>query len=213
MDQSEFPTKGNLLRTEHTLSLARQGYDLLEQKRVVLNREAVNIKGRAARQRALMERILMDAKTALIHANIEMGPSNVDIAAQSVMPENSVKVHTRNVMGVEIPLLDFEYTSVTEPPYRLADTSIALDEAYALFNEIKKVIVELAALENTVKRLEDAISKTQKRANALQHIIIPKHEARLKFMLDALEERERDGFVRLKVGKKGSEIKGSGINE
>ena len=64
---------------------------------------------------------------------------------------------------------------------------------------------ELAEIENSVYRLADAIKKTQKRANALKNIIIPKFEETVKFISDAIEEKEREDFSRLKVIKKQKE--------
>ena len=45
------------------------------------------------------------------------------------------------------------------------------------------------------------IKKTQKRANALKNITIPSYEALVKTIENALEEKEREEFTRLKVIK------------
>lgn len=57
-------------------------------------------------------------------------------------------------------------------------------------------------MENSVYRLADAIKKTQKRANALKNIMIPRFEATVKGITDALEEKDREEFSRLKVIKR-----------
>ena len=202
MDQDEFPTKGNLIRTQHTLALARQGYVLLDQKRNVLIREVTALQGRLKELQIRTNNALKAAGAALIYANIEMGSDHIKHLANSIPQENTIHIRTRNIMGSEIPIIQYENVVGLEPHYSLADTSLTLDEACKRFNEVKELIIALAALENTVFRLTDNIRKTQKRANALQHIMIPRYETRLKFIQDALEERERDGFVRLKIGKK-----------
>ena len=46
------------------------------------------------------------------------------------------------------------------------------------------------------------IKKTQKRANALKNITIPRYEALTKDIQNALEEKEREEFTRLKVIKR-----------
>ena len=61
--------------------------------------------------------------------------------------------------------------------------------------------MELAEVEGSVYRLAVAIKKTQKRANALNNIMIPKFTATIKFITEALEEKEREEFSRLKVIK------------
>ena len=60
----------------------------------------------------------------------------------------------------------------------------------------------LAAIENSVYRLANEIKKTQRRANALSNIIIPQFEETIKMITEALEEKEREEFSRLKVIKK-----------
>lgn len=56
-------------------------------------------------------------------------------------------------------------------------------------------------MENSVYRLADAIKKTQKRANALKNIMIPRFTATVKFITEALEEKDREEFSRMKVIK------------
>ena len=68
--------------------------------------------------------------------------------------------------------------------------------------QAKYLTVELAEIENSVFRLAVAIKQTQKRANALKNIMIPKFEADVKFITDALDEKDREEFSRLKVIKK-----------
>ena len=46
------------------------------------------------------------------------------------------------------------------------------------------------------------IKKTQKRANALKNITIPRYEQLTKDISNALEEKEREEFTRLKVIKR-----------
>ena len=60
---------------------------------------------------------------------------------------------------------------------------------------------ELSEIENSVFRLSEGIRTTQKRANALKNIIIPRMTEQIKFITAALEEKEREEFTRLKVIK------------
>ena len=77
-----------------------------------------------------------------------------------------------------------------------------MDEAYKYFNEAKKLTASLAALQADICRLADAIKKTQKRANALGNVQIPKLTEKIKLMSEALDEKEREEFSRLKMIKK-----------
>ena len=93
--------------------------------------------------------------------------------------------------------------------YGLNSTNSQLDEAYLSFVQVKHMTAELAEIENSVYRLADAIKKTQKRANALDNIMIPQFTATIKYITEALEEKEREDFSRLKVIKRQKEEKES----
>ena len=107
-------------------------------------------------------------------------------------------------MGIDIAKIKYE--SMSGLHYSLENTTIALDEAYTQMSAVKDLIIKVAEAESKAQSLDIAIKKTQKRANALEHILIPRYEASIKFIQSALEERERDGLARLKS------IKG-GLNE
>ncbi len=62
-------------------------------------------------------------------------------------------------------------------------------------------------IENAAYRLASNIKKTQKRANALQNITIPMYENLVYTISNALEEKEREEFTRLKVIKQMKEKK------
>lgn len=61
--------------------------------------------------------------------------------------------------------------------------------------------MKLAETENAIYRLAYNIKQTQKRANALKNIMIPKYEKLTKDIATALEEKEREEFTRLKMIK------------
>ena len=62
--------------------------------------------------------------------------------------------------------------------------------------------MKLSMVENSAYLLAANIKKAQKRANALQNITIPRYETLVKDIANALEEKEREEFTRLKVIKR-----------
>ena len=109
--------------------------------------------------------------------------------AQAVPVDQSLAVDFRSVMGVELPMVSIGETK-EDIYYGLHSTNSMLDDAYRCFDEVKHLTAELAEIENGVYRLAQAIKKTQKRANALHNIMIPQFEATIKFITEALEEKE-----------------------
>ncbi|MBQ7219092.1 MAG: V-type ATP synthase subunit D [Ruminococcus sp.] len=200
MAQQAVPTKGNLMTTKKSLSLARVGFDLLDKKRNILIREMMALIDRASEIQSTIDESFEKAYRALEKANITLG--FCDEISKTIPVENSVKLDYRSIMGVEIPILSINNEENTGLYYGLGNTNARLDEAVALFIKAKELTVELAEIENSVYRLAVSIKKTQKRANALKNIMIPKFESDVKFITDALDEKDREEFSRLKVIKK-----------
>lgn len=193
------PTKGNLISTKKSLQLSKVGYELLDRKRNILIREMMMLIDRANEIQGKIDSAFNDAYLALQKANITLG--FCEEVSLSTPIDDSLKLDYRSVMGVEIPILSIDKSEKNELHYGLASSNSALDEAQMKFMHVKELTVELAEIENSVYRLADSIKKTQKRANALKNIMIPKFENAVKTITDALDEKEREEFSRLKVIK------------
>ncbi len=194
------PTKGNLIKAKNTLALSSQGYELLDKKRNILTIEMMSLIDKAKLVQSRIDSTFKDAYYALQTANITIGISNVEQLGYTFPEDDSVVIKFRSIMGVELPMVDFEKRQI-EPNYGFSRTSSALDEAYEKFNEVKALTAELAEVENAVYRLAINVIKTKKRANALKNIIIPRYKETVKYIQDYLEEKEREDFSRLKVIK------------
>ena len=195
------PTKGNLMNTKKSLALAKNGYELLDRKRNILIREMMTLIDHANAIQEKIDSAYDEAYTALQRANITNGFCE-DIS-NSIPVEDGLELDFRSVMGVEIPVLTMkEGESFDCLPYGARTTNSDVDKAYIMFTKVKELTVELAEIENSVYRLADAIKKTQKRANALKNIMIPRFEETVKFISDALDEKDREEFSRLKVIKR-----------
>ncbi len=192
------PTKGNLMKIKKSLELAKVGYELLDRKRNILIRETISMIDSAKDIREHINDCYRKAYEALEKANRGLGL--VDEFASFVPIENGISISARSVMGVEIPSVTLEPEKIGNY-YGFKRTSAQLDEAYRLFNDAKLLTAELAETENSIYRLATGIKKTQKRANALKNIIIPRFEAQVKEISTALDEKEREEFSRLKVIK------------
>lgn len=201
MDSSFFPTKGNLIRAKNTLALSEQGFDLMDKKRNILVREMMSLMDQAKVMQANIADTFAAAYLALQNANLTIGIHNVQDIAEAVPEENRIEIMNRSLMGAEMPTVK-RLDPQIQPQYGFARTNVSLDEAYANFNKVKTLIIELAEIENAIYRLANNIKRTQKRANALQNIMIPRYEDIVSNITNALEEKEREEFTRLKMIKK-----------
>ncbi len=191
------PTKGNLITVKRRLELAQLGFDLLDRKRNILVREMMQLIDRAADVQSRIDSTFGEAYRALEKANLTLG--FCDDAILNTPIEEGLEIDYRSVMGVEIPTVRLNSTVYAN--YAFSDTNSLLDLAYDKFQTVKELTAELAQVESSVYLLANAIRKTQKRANALKNIMIPQFRETVKSITEALEEKEREDFSRLKVIK------------
>ena len=201
MDPNTFPTKGNLILAKNSLALSKQGFDLMDKKRNILIKELMELVDQAKDIQSQIDVTFRTAYSALQRANLDIGISYVQEISRTVPVEDSIQIKTRSVMGTEIPLVQANESS-NAPTYAYYGTKASLDEAKAAFEKVKQLTIRLSAVENAAYRLSINIKKTQKRANALKNITIPKYEELTKSISNALEEKEREEFTRLKVIKR-----------
>lgn len=201
MDPNTFPTKGNLILAKNSLELSKQGYELMDKKRNILIRELMDLIAEATDLQEEIDATFTNAYRALQKANIQMGIHEVEQISLGVPVEDSIRIKRRSVMGTEIPKVEYEEKDV-KPAYSFYHTKMSIDEACQQFEKVKRLTIRLAEVENSAYRLAYNIKKTQKRANALSNITIPRYERLTKEIQEYLEEKEREEFTRLKVIKK-----------
>lgn len=200
MDPNTFPTKGNLILAKNSLKLAQMGYGLMDRKRNILIRELMGLIEEAKGIQSEIDTVFTDAYRALQEANIELGIHYVQEIGYSVPVDDRVDIRARSIMGTEIPLVRHEERAM-EPSYGFNNTTESLDLARQQFERVKELTLKLSMVENSAYRLANSIKKTQKRANALKNITIPRYQELTRTISNALEEKEREEFTRLKVVK------------
>lgn len=201
MNLNTFPTKGNLILAKNSLALASQGYELMDKKRNILLRELMGLIDQAKDIQAEIDTTFTEAYKALQKANIELGIGFIQDIAGTIPVDDTIRIKTRSIMGTEIPLVQHEPVPLT-PGYAFLSTSQALDEARMHFEKVKELTTKLSMVENSAYRLASSIRKTQKRANALKNITIPTDQNLVTTIGNALEEKDREEFTRLKVIKR-----------
>lgn len=201
MNLNTFPTKGNLIAAKNSLALAKQGYGLMDKKRNILIRELMQLIDKAKEIQSEIDSTYRLAYKALEQANIDLGIDYVSELANSVPIDDGIVIKTRSVMGTEIPLVQYKEENI-KLSYAFYNTRECLDNARVHFKKVKDLTIKLSMIENSAYRLATNISKTQKRANALKNITIPRYENISKTITNALEEKEREEFTRLKVIKR-----------
>lgn len=104
-----------------------------------------------------------------------------------------------NVAGTNIPVFEsfedgvdtYELTGLSRGGQQMAKLKINYKAAIEL-------LIELASLQASFVTLDNVVKITNRRVNAIEHVIIPRYERTLQYILAELDELEREEFYRLK---------------
>jgi V/A-type H+-transporting ATPase subunit D len=193
-------TRAELLAKKKQIALARQGRDLLKEKRNALLQEFMRTAEEVLRESSELERSVGESALALAMAEALDGPEAVRSAAFAARGQVTLEVTGVNIMGVPVPLI--EKKSVARGPldrgYSLSGVSSRIEAAAEAFETQLDLIIELAASEMRLRRLAEEIGRTTRRVNALDNVLIPRLEAQRDYIQMVMEEREREDLFRLK---------------
>ena len=145
------PTKGNLMNTKKSLALAKNGYELLDRKRNILIREMMTLIDHANAIQQKIDDAYAEAYTALQTANVTNGFCE-DIS-NAIPYENGLKLDSRSVMGVEIPILTIEEGTKTITTY----TTVCAQQIRQLIRFIQN-LPKLKILQLSLPRLRTAFT-------------------------------------------------------
>ena len=191
---------------KNDLKFAQQGYELLDQKRKLLIIELLALVDQATDYQNRVENALAKAYEALEEAVLDMGKLKVQYLTGAVNISTSIKVGSRRVMGVSLPVITTEFQE-RSPYYSPAGTSFWIDNSLQSFKEALNILGKLAELRISVLRLANEVKKTIRKVNALEKIAIPDLQDTVQYIQGRLEENERDMFFLMKMVKENLEKK------
>ncbi len=191
------PTKANLLSVKDQLSVAADGYDLLEQKREIIVMELMRTVEKVKLLENEIDKRITTAYPALKKMLMTVGGDQVKRISGGINYEYQSEEKTVTVAGK-----NFRTLSVKMPQkklfYSYLDSFADVDNVMNEFFELLKLLTELASIRTIVWHLAQDVKKTQRRVNALDKMVIPSTKETISYIESVLEERERENVFVLK---------------
>jgi len=194
------PTRTNLIKLKTDLTFAREGYELLEQKREILVTELKRFMARAVEVQNKADEALAKAYAALREAQLAGGMLALSSSACAVNVDPRLSLRERRVMGVSLPAVKLDLKD-NLPYYGPQNSTVWTDEVVVRFKNALAAIAVLAESRISVIRLGREIQRTLRRVNALEKVFIPDYEETVGYVEDSLEEADREAFFILKLVK------------
>lgn len=192
------PTRMELRRLKDKQKTAVRGHKLLKDKSDEMVRQFMIYARENKRLRQELESELADCLKSFMLAKAVS--EDVDIEEAITMPLNSVelKLSSKNVMNVNVPVINVGENSVGDIyPYSFLTTTAELDESVANLSALVNRLIKLAEVEKACDMLAREIERNRRRVNALEYVMIPENAAAIKEITMKLDENERGNIVRL----------------
>jgi len=193
----ETSSKTELLERRAERELVREGKAVLEERRDLLAHfmlDQIRLTEQLEKER---ERIFDEARQHLHRAAMRHGLNGVRgfAVSDSNLPRPQWKIENR--------LGSNWLVGATAVPAQAArelgdgiEVSLELDMTVSAFQQLLMKLLELAEAENNLVRLTDVFRRTQRRVNALDHILLPEITDAIRRMEENMDEMERDDLVR-----------------
>jgi len=194
-----------LTNTKLRLKGAQTGHSLLAKKRDALTTRFRAILRKVDEAKRKMGRVMQLASFSLAEVTYATGDISYLVQEQAKTATFRVKARQENVSGVMLPAFDVD--RVTGTDFNLTGLGrggqqvLRAKEVYA---KAVETLVELASLQTAFTILDEVIRATNRRVNAIEHVVIPRLENTVKYIISELDEMDREEFFRLKKvqGKK-----------
>jgi len=194
-----------LTTTKLRLKGAQTGHSLLAKKRDALTTRFRAILRKVDEAKRKMGKVMQLASFSLAEVTYATGDISYLVQEQAKTATFSVTAKQDNVSGVIIPAFDVDRVSGSDFNLtglgRGGQQVLRSKEVYA---KAVETLVELASLQTAFTILDEVIRATNRRVNAIEHVIIPKLDNTIKYIISELDEMDREEFFRLKKvqGKK-----------
>lgn len=194
-----FPSRGAQTLMKGRLKGAQTGHSLLKKKADALQMRFRLILGKIIETKTLMGEVMKEAAFSLAEAKFASGDFNQQIVQNVSRAQIKVRTKKDNVAGVSLPV--FEAYQEGGDSYELTGLARGGQQLAKLKKNYQKAVnllVDLASLQTSFVTLDEAIKVTNRRVNAIEHVIIPRIERTLAYIISELDELEREEFYRLK---------------
>ncbi|MUN92742.1 V-type ATP synthase subunit D [Enterococcus gallinarum] len=198
--QTVNPTRMELSRLSKQLTTAKRGHKLLKDKQDELMRQFIELIKQNNLLRKKVETQLHRAMKAFRLANATINEKYIEEMFILPATEVSLDVSTKNIMSVEVPVMQFDYDDVVmQAPieYGFVNSNVPLDLAMGRFTDVLPKLLSLTEIEKTCQLLADEIERTRRRVNALEYLTIPELEETIYGIKMRLEENERANVTRM----------------
>ncbi len=192
------PTRSAALALADERGVMRQGYQFLDEKRMLLAAEILRrLRLYEEQERAFLTAVRI-AREATAQAVARHGLENLQVYPAREPAPAAPRRDRSLFLGVPLIALDFE-AEAGAPAFPPLDPSPEANECAKAFASLLEHLTGLAAQSGNLRRLAAEYRRTEKRARALENVLLPEIEERLKRINEHLESFDQEEAIRARL--------------
>ena len=194
------PTRAAVLELRQERSVVSEAYDFLDEKRLLLAAEMLRQLDAYQRLQAKLESLAGQARQRLIAVVERHGLQGLSVYPAALLEGVRLDTQQRNFMAVTLVETQLRFTESQQSAPRLASNPSSEAEACRkVFADMIRHSAELAGLSGNLHRLLAEYRLTERRARALENVILPEIEQSLNEMNSYLEEADLEDAIRARL--------------
>jgi len=189
-------TRVAFLELKDERRLVQEGYELLDEKRVLLATEMLRqLRHYLALQDDLSQNE-QQARTALDAATDAYGFDDLTVEPKLSLDEALVRSDVRAFLGIHLVEAALDEVGGVQPP-----SLQPLPEARGCARAFRRLIaghVAMSACAGNLRRLAREYTRTERRARALENVVLPEIDVSLRFVEEQLDAVDQEEAVRVR---------------
>ena len=192
------PTRSAVLELKAERLVVSEAYNFLDEKRLLLAAELLRQLGEYERLQQEFEQMRQQAVTALLHAVAQHGLQGLSVYPAASIKATRFETETRNFMGVILADTRVQLAEDSAAVIAACPSSEA-NNCKVAFRKLLDLSGHIAGVSGNLYRLLVEYRLTERRARALENVILPEIEEMLHVMTTHLEELEFEDAVRVRI--------------
>ena len=195
------PTRMELSNLKKRHKMAVRGHKLLKDKQDEMVRRFLAI----IRENKTLREEIEDQLTKIMKefASARLHMSHAGIMEALMVPSKSahINVGSKTIMNIKLPTVEYVDLGEIDLTYGFAFTPSQLDTSVISLSKLLPKLIKLAEVEKSCNMLAKEIEKTRRRVNAIEYVMIPEMEEKIRYIKNKLDENERSNIIRLMKSK------------
>ncbi len=189
-------TRVAFLELKDERRLVQEGYELLDEKRVLLATEMLRQLRHYLALRDDLSQHEQQARIALDAATDAYGFDDLTVEPKLNLDEALVRSDVRAFLGIHLVEAALEEVGGVQPP-----SLQPLPEARGCARAFRRLIaghVAMSACAGNLRRLAREYTRTERRARALENVVLPEIDVSLRFVEEQLDAVDQEEAVRVR---------------